>query len=177
MRDLIIETKRLFLVPWKIEDADAMQQILNDETIANMLGTPFPYTLEMAQSFIKNIKNRTKDYFEWKIVLKDNNEIIGGTALDLGSNPINLTHIYISKDFRNMGYGTEVWNAKIKFCFENTETDELICAFNYDNNASRRMQEKCGMTASENINENNQITTSILRKDYINDSSILKHIK
>lgn len=163
------------LLPWTIEDAEDMQRILNDETISEMLNTPYPYTLEMAQSFIKNIKNRSKDYFEWKIVLKDSNETIGGTALDLGSNPINLTHIYIKIDYRNKGYGTEVWKEKIKYCFDNTDKDELICAFYSDNIASKIMQEKSAMTIINKNDKNYQIITRISRQDYIENNGDFKH--
>ena len=56
MNNLIIETKNLILLPWNIEDATDMQRILNDETISKMLDTPYPYTLNMAMTFINNIK-------------------------------------------------------------------------------------------------------------------------
>ena len=69
MNDLIIETKNLILLPWDTFDAVDMQRILNDETISKMLDTPYPYTIDMARNFINNIKNRTKGYYEWKIVL------------------------------------------------------------------------------------------------------------
>lgn len=163
--DVIIETDNLILLPWKIEDASEMQRILNDETISSTLDTPFPYTLEMAKTFIKNIENRSKGYYEWKIIFKENNRIIGGTALDIGSNPINLTHIYIDKEYRNKGYGTEVWKAKIKYCFDNTDVDQLRCAFYSDNVESRRMQEKSGMIVEDVIDENNQIITKINRNN------------
>ena len=118
----------------------------------------------MARNFINNIKNRTKGYYEWKIVLKSKNKIIGGTAMDLGSNPVNLTHIYIDKDYRNKGYGTEIWEAKIRYCFENTSANELVSAFYKDNIASYKMQKKSGMTIENNLDENNQLTTRIFKK-------------
>lgn len=164
MNNLIIETKNLILLPWNIEDATDMQRILNDETISKMLDTPYPYTLNMAMTFINNIKNRTKEYYEWKIVLKSENKIIGGTAMDLGSNPVNLTHIYIDKNYRNFGYGTEIWEAKIKYCFENTNANELVSAFYKDNIASYKMQKKSGMIIENNLDENSQLTTKIFKK-------------
>lgn len=167
MNNVILETERLYLKPWKVEDASEMSRILNDQTISSMLDTPYPYTIDMATSFIDNIKNRTNDYYEWKIVLKDGNRIIGGTAMDLGSKPINLTHIYIDKDYRNMGYVTEVWNAKIKYCFDNTDAEELVCAYYSNNIASKMMQQKSGMSVDEIINENNQVRTSISKENFI----------
>ena len=164
MNNLVIETKNLILLPWNTFDAVDMQRILNDETISKMLDTPYPYTLNMARTFIDNIKNRTSGYCVWKIVFKSKNKIIGGTAMDLGSSPVNLTHIYIDKDYRNRGYGTEVWEAKIRYCFENTNANELVSAFYTDNIASYKMQKKSGMTIESNLDENNQLITRIFKK-------------
>ena len=84
--------------------------------------------------------------------------------MDLGSNPVNLTHIYIDKKYRNFGYGTEIWEAKIKYCFENTNANELVSAFYKDNIASYKMQKKSGMIIENNLDENSQLTTKIFKK-------------
>ena len=69
----IIETERLILRPWKINDAEAICEGLNNFDVAKFLTVPFPYTIEDAKNFINtriaNPNTRQKSYFA--IVIKN----------------------------------------------------------------------------------------------------------
>ena len=111
-KDVIIETDRLILRKYKIEDADDIVDGLNNLNVSKWLqGAPFPYTKQDALDFIN--KSLNNNLYNFAIVLKSKNRVIGGTQL---SN-INLYNgtagggIWISEKYWGHGYGTEAFGA------------------------------------------------------------------
>ena len=76
----IIETDRLILRQWKIQDVNDVVEGLNNLNVTKWLAqVPYPYTEEDAKSFInKSIEN---NLYNFAIVLKEENKVIGGTQL------------------------------------------------------------------------------------------------
>lgn len=74
-----LETNRLILRPFTMDDAARVQELAGNEDVAKTtLNIPHPYTIELAKSWIENhprmIKNST---FPFAIVLKTENVIVG----------------------------------------------------------------------------------------------------
>lgn len=140
-----IETERLFLREWKIEDVDDLVEGLSNYDVTKNLTIPFPYTKEHAISFINShLKNTIKDC-SFAIVLKENNKVIGGTSLEYYEDIKRYKGgLWFNKLYIGKGYGTEVWKARAKFAFEVLRVDELVNGFFEFNNASKHMQEKVG---------------------------------
>ena len=78
--DLTIETERIILRQWRLEDVDDLVEGLNNLNVTKWLAqVTYPYTEEDAKNFInKSIENKL---YNFAIVLKEENKVIGGTQL------------------------------------------------------------------------------------------------
>lgn len=79
-KEIIIETDRLVLRQYKLEDVDDIVEGLNNLNVTKWLqGAPYPYTEKDALDFInKSIDN---SLYNFAIILKSENKVIGGTQL------------------------------------------------------------------------------------------------
>ena len=83
--DLIIETERLILRPYKLSDVDDIVEGLNNINVSKWLAfVPYPYTLEDAKDYIQ--KSIDTNAYNFAIVLKSENKVIGATQLSDISN-------------------------------------------------------------------------------------------
>ena len=78
--NIIIETDRLILRQWKLDDINDVVEGLNNLNVTKWIAqVPYSYTEEDAKSFIaKSIEN---NLYNFAIVLKEENKVIGGTQL------------------------------------------------------------------------------------------------
>ncbi len=144
-KDLIIETERLILRQWKLEDTDDLVEGLNNINITKWMSyTPYPYTRKDAEDYItKSIKDKL---YNFAIVLKSENKVIGGTQLrniDLNQGTAH-GGIWINEKYHGYGYGQEAWGARIKYAFEELGLRRLENGFFEGNEKSWKMQEKFG---------------------------------
>ncbi|MBQ3048022.1 MAG: GNAT family N-acetyltransferase [Clostridia bacterium] len=140
-----IETERLTLRPWTMNDVDALYDGLKEFEVTKNLIIPYPYTKQDAINFINNhLKNSTKSY-SYAVVLKGTEHVIGGTSLDLDEKTQKYKGgIWLNKKYIGFGYGTEVFKARAKFAFEVLKLKELNNGFFDWNEKSFRMQKKLG---------------------------------
>ena len=144
-KDIIIETDRLILRQWNLEDVNDVVEGLNNLNVTKWLAqVPFPYTEEDAQNFInKSIEN---NLYNFAIVLKEENKVIGGTQLtniDFHNGTAG-GGIWISEKYWGQGYGTEAFGARIKYAFEVLGLRRLENGYFKNNEKSHRMQLKFG---------------------------------
>ena len=77
---IIIETERLILRQYRLEDIDDVVEGLNNLNVTKWLaGAPYPYTKKDAENFIN--KSINEKLYNFAIVLKIENKVIGGTQL------------------------------------------------------------------------------------------------
>ena len=141
----VIETERLVLRQYKLEDANDIVEGLNNLNVTKWLqGAPYPYTTEDALHFInKSLDNKL---YNFAIVLKSENKVIGGTQLtniDFHNGTAG-GGIWISEKYWGQGYGTEAFWARIKYAFEVLVLRRLENGYFKDNEKSHRMQLKFG---------------------------------
>ena len=144
-KDLVIETERLILRSWRVEDANDIVDGLNNINVSKWLaGAPYPYTYDDALYFINNsIENKL---YNFAIVLKSNNKVIGGTQLT----NISLSNgtagggIWINEKYWGNGYGSEAFGARIKYAFEVLGLRRLENGYFKDNEKSHKMQLRFG---------------------------------
>ena len=144
-KDLIIETDRLILRQFKLEDADDIVEGLNNLNVTKWMSyTPYPYTKEDALKYIKNTIDN--NLYNFAIVLKENNKVIGGTQLRNIDLFQGTAHggIWINENYHGYGYGTEAWGARIKYAFELLGLRRLENGFFDGNENSWKMQQKFG---------------------------------
>ena len=142
---VIIETDRLILRQYRYDDIDDLVEGLNNLNVSKwMAGAPYPYTTKDAESFI----NRSLDnkLYNFAIVLKENNKVIGGTQLtNIDFNyGIAGGGIWIAENYQGKGYGSEAFGARIKYAFEVLGLRRLENGYFKDNIRSRNMQYKFG---------------------------------
>ncbi len=144
-KDLIIETERLILRQYRLEDVNDLVEGLNNLNVTKWLaGAPYPYTKEDALYFIN--KSLKDNLYNFAIVLKDENKVIGGTQLT----DINLSNgtagggIWINEKYWGHGYGPEAFGAKIKYAFEVLGLRRLENGYFKDNEKSHKMQLRFG---------------------------------
>ena len=143
--NLIIETERLILRPFRLTDADDIVDGLNNLNVSKWLAfVPYPYTKEDAIKYIEDsIDNKL---YNFAIVLKSENKVIGSTQL---SN-ISKIHgtagggIWINEKYHGKGYGTEAWGARIRYAFNELGLRRLENGYFEGNESSFKMQEKFG---------------------------------
>lgn len=142
---MIIESERLILRSWTLDDVNDLVEGLNNLNVSKWLaGAPYPYTEEDAKNFINNsIEN---NLYNFAIVLKSENKVIGGTQL---SN-INYVHgiagggIWLNEKYQGHGYGTEAFYLRIKYAFDVLGLRRLENGYFPENIASKKMQYKLG---------------------------------
>lgn len=108
--NVVIETERLVLRQYKLEDANDIVEGLNNLNVTKWLqGAPYSYTIEDALHFInKSLDNKL---YNFAIVLKSENKVIGGTQLtniDFHNGTAG-GGIWISEKYWGQGYGTEAF--------------------------------------------------------------------
>ena len=143
--NVVIETERLILRQYKLEDINDIVEGLNNINITKWLqGAPYPYTAKDAEYFIT--KSINEKLYNFAIVLKSENKVIGGTQIsniDL-HNGVAGGGIWISEKYWGHGYGTEAFGARIKYAFEVLGLRRLENGYFKDNEKSHKMQLKFG---------------------------------
>lgn len=144
-KDIVIETERLILRQWKIEDIEDMVEGLNNINVTKWLASvPFPYTIEDAREFIQ--KTIDNNLYNFAIVLKNENKVIGGTQLTNISveNGTAGGGIWINEKYQGYGYGSEAFGARIKYAFDVLGLRRLENGYFKENEKSHKMQLRFG---------------------------------
>lgn len=144
----IIETNRLVLRGWKVEDYLDMYEINCDEKVNLSAGCAVVKDIEKIKDSLNLLIPQNQSY---AIVLKTENKVIGTIGMDEiapDESLKNLKQRYIgyrlNSKYWGKGYATEAAQSFIKYLFENFNLD-LIWSSHYDfNERSKRVIEKCG---------------------------------
>ena len=142
----VIETERLILRYWELEDADDLYEYAKDPDIGPSAGWPAHKNLEESKNTIKNILCSPLCY---AICLKENNKPIGSIELKLATNVTNGDDeceigYWIGKPFWGNGYVTEAAKTLIQHAFEDLAMNTIWCCYRDGNEKSKRVQQKCG---------------------------------
>ena len=136
---MVIETERLILREYTLEDFDTLYEILSDkETMAHY---PKPFDEEKVRGWIQwNLENYAKYGFGlWAVVLKATGEMIGDcgiTIQNIDGELLPEIGYHIHKKYWRNGFGSEAARAVRDWTFENTEYDCLYSYMKYTNAAS-----------------------------------------
>ena len=142
---VVIETERLILRQYHLEDVNDVVEGLNNINVTKWLaGAPYPYTTKDAEYFIN--KSINEKLYNFAIVLKSENKVIGGTQLtniDMHNGTAG-GGIWISEKYWGHGYGTEAFGARIKYAFEVLGLRRLENGYFKENEKSHKMQLRFG---------------------------------
>ncbi len=146
-----IETDRLILRRYVIEDADAMyKNWASDSDVTKFLTWQPHSSVEVSRGIIENWLKEYSDekYYQWAIVLKDNgNEPIGDISVVHMKEDISMVHIgyCLGRAWWRRGIMSEALKAVMDFMFDTVEVNRVESRHDPMNPNSGKVMQKCGM--------------------------------
>lgn len=146
-----IETDRLILRRYVIEDADAMyKNWASDSEVTKFLTWQPHSSVDVSRSIIEDWLKEYSDekYYQWAIVLKDNgNEPIGGISVVHMNEDISMVHIgyCLGRAWWHRGIMSEALKAVMDFMFDTVEVNRVESRHDPMNPNSGKVMQKCGM--------------------------------
>ena len=149
--ELIIETERLILRPFKQSDLYDFNEYASVSGVGEMAGWKHHETIEKTQEILDMFIKEDKTF---AIVFKKNNKVIGSLGVEKYGLEDKLTEFngyygreigyVLSKNYWGKGIMPEAVGAVIDHLFNDLNLDFLTCGYYDFNNQSKRVQEKCG---------------------------------
>ena len=149
--ELVIETERLILRPFKQSDLHDFNEYASVPGVGEMAGWKHHETIEKTQEILDMFIKEDKTF---AIIFKKNNKVIGSLGVEKYGLEEKLTEFesyygreigyVLSKDYWGKGIMPEAVGAVIKYLFNDLNLDFLTCGYYDFNNQSKRVQEKCG---------------------------------
>jgi RimJ/RimL family protein N-acetyltransferase len=154
----IIETDRLILRTWRTDDAEPFFHINQDPKVLEFV--PGPMTRERVQEIITYITEHQKQhgYSMWATELKASGEFMGWVGLnyvdwpDIHFTPAVEVGWRLGSRFWGKGYAPEAAKAALHYGFNDCGLEEIISFTVPENQRSRRVMEKIGMTQDMEAN-------------------------
>jgi len=151
---LILETERLVLRPFALNDVEAMQAILGDPIAMEFY--PAPLTREGVESWVrKNLERYGKDGYGLNaMVLKASGEVMGdcGCVVQLVEEREQVEIGYhVRRDLWGNGYATEAARTCMDYAFHQLGAQRVISMIRPENLSSRRVAEKNGLVCEKVI--------------------------
>jgi ribosomal-protein-alanine N-acetyltransferase len=153
----ILETERLYLREFTLEDAPMMLELNQDPDVVRYTGDPYPWnSLEETKEIFTNVifpqyKNKIG---RWAVFLKETDEFLGWCGLkDIGGE-IDLGYRY-HKRYWGKGYATEAAKAVLQYGIT-FPLKNIVGRASIENKASLQVLEKIGLTFKEFYLENGE---------------------
>lgn len=146
-----IETDRLILRRFVIEDADAMyKNWASDSEVTKFLTWPPHPSVDVSRGIIEDWLKEYSDekYYNWAIVLKANgDEPIGGISVVHMNEDISMVHIgyCLGRAWWRRGIMSEALKAVMDFMFDTVEVNRVESRHDPRNPNSGKVMQKCGM--------------------------------
>jgi ribosomal-protein-alanine N-acetyltransferase len=151
---VILETARLILREFVPEDAGALAQVISDPE--TMRFYPAPYTGTQVEEWIERNRRRYKSDGAglWAMVLKSTGEMIGDCGLtrqEVDGEILYEIGYHLRRDLWGQGLATEAAIVCREWGFAHLPVDRLISLIRTENEPSRRVAERNGMTIWKEI--------------------------
>lgn len=145
-----IETKRLLLREFIVEDAEAMfQNWASDKEVTKFLTWPAYTSLDTAIHILNEwtASYEKPDFYQWAIVPKNLNEPIGSISVVSINEKTQMAEIgyCIGRPWWNRGITSEALSAVINFMFDQVGANRVQAKHDVNNPHSGLVMKKCGM--------------------------------
>jgi len=153
-KSVILETERLVLREFDLEDTDSLFQVLGDPLA--MLFYPAPFSRIEVDDWIRRNRARYRDvgFGMWAMLRKDSGELIGDCGCFIrelyGDVECELAW-HVRRDFWGKGYASEAAQHCIEYAFSKLGIVRVIALVRPENRSSCRVAEKSGMTCERVI--------------------------
>lgn len=150
----VLQTERLALRPYRLDDIDDLAVILGDEQ--TMRYYPSPFTREQSLEWItRNLERYDEDGFGlWAMVLKKTGEFVGNCGpvkrLVDQREEVELGW-HVKKTYWRQGLACEAAAACRDYCFSELGLRRLIALVRPENIPSKGVAEKIGMSVEKRI--------------------------
>ena len=146
---VLMETSRLLLRPFRVEDAETMfRNWAGDPRVTRYLLWRAHQTVDETRSVLEYWQRQysRKDFYEWGIVLKDSGQLIGsvGATKAAGHQCLEVGYC-IGYPWWGRGICPEALYRVMDFFFCEVGCRQLIAMHAIENPSSGRVMEKCGM--------------------------------
>lgn len=172
-----IQTQRLRLSFFTLDDAPTVQRLAGDLDVAKMtLNIPHPYPDGLAERWISTHREGLQRGTLIELAITRHDDAVIG-AMSLGvrkdSHWAEIGY-WIGKPYWNQGYATEAARAMIRLGFDHLELNRIQARHMAINPASGRVMQKCGMTYEGTLRQaayrhpdyHDLAVYSILRSEY-----------
>lgn len=175
-----IETKRVLLRPFELEDLNDFFEYASVEGVGEMAGWIHHTSLEQTKTILDLFIKHKKVF---AVVLKENQKVIGSLGIEAyDEKKLNEFDSWkgreigyvLSKMYWGKGLIPEALEAVIQYLFEEVKVDFLACSYFNENYQSKRVQEKCGfqfykqMTYESAVGKKDIHLNILWKKDYEN---------
>lgn len=147
----ILETDRLILRAFKLEDIDDFYEYASVPDVGEMAGWHHHESMDESLIILSRFIESDKTF---AIVLKENGKLIGSLGVEEYGDEDKLDEFkdykgreigfVLSKDYWGKGIMKEAVDRVIEYLFDEIGLDFLLCGHFEWNKQSRRVQEKCG---------------------------------
>ena len=147
----ILETARLILRAFKLEDIDDFYEYASVPDVGEMAGWHHHEDKDESLIILSRFLESDKTF---AIVLKENGKLIGSLGVEKYSDEEKLEEFkdykgrelgfVLSKDYWGKGIMKEAVDRVCEYLFDEMDLDFLLCGHFENNRQSRRVQEKCG---------------------------------
>ena len=146
-----IETQRLILRPFTVEDADAMyHNWASDPVVTKFLMWPTHTSVEVSRMVLSDWVSHysEENYYQWAIVPKDFGQPIGSIAVVHMHDRIGKAEVgyCIGKQWWHQGIMSEAVTAVIDFLLCDVGVNRVEACHDPNNPHSGAVMAKCGMT-------------------------------
>jgi [ribosomal protein S5]-alanine N-acetyltransferase len=144
-----IETERLLIRPFTLDDAEALHAVWGDPASERFTagGGRTPATVAETKSFLARIvADQEKHGFASSAVIeKETGRLIGDCGIFVSPDQPELELAYgFARDRWGLGYATEAAAACVRAGFEQLDVDRIVADVDVTNRASIRVLEKLG---------------------------------
>ena len=174
-----LETDRLILRPFKIEDAEEVfNNWASDDEVTKYLTWPTHSSVEMSRSYMEFCINgyNEKNVYQWGMELKNSHELIGNISVVKIIDEIDSVELgwVIGRKWWGNGYTAEAAERLLEFFFTEVSVNRICAGHDIDNPNSGRVMQKIGMKYEGTLRQsgkNNQgivdmANYSVLREEW-----------
>ena len=166
----MIETERLQLRLFTLDDLDDLSLIFSDPDVVKHLGTGKPAPREETEQALHSVINHWErhGFGRWAAVFKATGKLIGYSGLRSFNGTPELVYL-LDKPYWGLGLATEMAQASLKYGFEELGFERIIALSKLANVASHHVLEKIGMVYEKTttIFEMDVVHYSITREMYL----------
>ena len=145
---VILETERLILRTWTLDDAEEAFTIWSDPKVMRHIGDGRPVKdIEEARAWLRRLirSQEENNFTRWAMVEKETGKLIGscGFGYLYGGPEIELGYI-LARAYWGRGLATEAARACLRYGFEKLHLQKIVSTTDPEHTASQRVLEKIG---------------------------------